>query len=180
MAKIPGLSFILLKTLQPSPSLKHLTPVLCWNHPFPRPLPSHRLSAEIPNSFPRKHEMPAGQPPPSQPGWERNQQSSFLEEKKTSRARISLEKLLLLPNRCTQLVPDPLERGELGRGAGITFVGGFEAQQVADTVGLEQEPHLVLGADDEVGDGGAREAAKKHQQQQINSLEASSDSPTLK
>lgn len=50
---------------------------------------------------------------------------------------------------------------ELGRGAGITFVGGFEAQQVADTVGLEQEPHLVLGADDEVGDGGAREAAKK-------------------
>lgn len=44
---------------------------------------------------------------------------------------------------------------------GFTFVGGFEAQQVADTVSLEQEPHLVLGADDEVGDGGARQAAKR-------------------
>lgn len=73
---------------------------------------------------------------------------------------IYLEKLPFLSNPCTQLIPDPLEKGELGRGAWITFVGGFEAQQVADTVGLEQEPHLVLGADNEVGDGGACEAAK--------------------
>lgn len=40
----------------------------------------------------------------------------------------------------------------------VTFVRGLESQGAAAAVGLEEEPHLMVGADDEVWDRGAREA----------------------
>lgn len=40
----------------------------------------------------------------------------------------------------------------------VTFVGSLESQGAAAAVALEEEPHLVMGADDEVWDGGTCQA----------------------
>lgn len=46
------------------------------------------------------------------------------------------------------------------RDAWITFIRCFEPQQVADTVCLEEEPHLVVCANNEIRDCGACQAVK--------------------
>lgn len=40
----------------------------------------------------------------------------------------------------------------------VTFVGSLESQGAAAAVALEEEPHLMMGADDEVWDGGTCQA----------------------
>lgn len=42
----------------------------------------------------------------------------------------------------------------------ITFICCFESQQVADTIRLEEEPHLVVCANDKIRDCGACQAVK--------------------
>lgn len=42
----------------------------------------------------------------------------------------------------------------------ITFICCFESQQVADTICLEEEPHLVVCANDKIRDCGACQAVK--------------------
>lgn len=42
----------------------------------------------------------------------------------------------------------------------ITFICCFESQQVADTICLEEKPHLVVCANDKIRDCGACQAVK--------------------
>lgn len=62
----------------------------------------------------------------------------------------------------------------------VTFIRSLEPQGAATAVGLEEEPHLVVGADDEIWDRGACQAVRRERFREARPTKApgKNDGPT--
>ena len=79
------------------------------------------------------------------------------------RARIRTQGLLTPrdPKRLTHWLPP---------GQSVTFIRSLEAQGAATAICLEEEPHLMVGADDEIWDRRTCQAVRRERFRGVNPL----------
>lgn len=149
-------------------------PLIYWNHGLVDLIFAHRRSllpsAEMRQLFSNKADDLAMKHHPARLlSWKRTREScSYWSKASVSRKpKNPCRTSVYLKKPPSPFPPKPLDPShrsafttDFERDAWITFIRCFESQQVADTVCLEEEPHLVVCANDEVGDCGACQAAK--------------------